>query len=571
MISCDNNSIVGNTASNNYNGISLSGSYNNISDNFISSNEESGVRIYGNNITISNNTLLNNNRSGINFSGYNISITMNLMKECGVYFAGSIKEISSCNIDLTNLVNERPLYYYINETWLGPDDFLNAGQVILINCNDSLILNLNVSHGSSGITLYGCHNNIISNNDASYNNIYGLFLNNCDNNSISRNLVSNKADYGISLYGNYNNLSNNQASNNFLSGISLCGDYNILSNNNASNNFLHGLYLRESAYNLVLNNIIENNFNEIYSYLPFYSGLYLRYCYNNVFVSNHIKNNNQTGLVLDSSNNNTFTSTSITNNKYNGIWLIGSKNNTFRANNISNNYANGIKLFGSDNNKLIENSISNNSEIGLFFIVSYDCSENNSIYYNNFQDNGINAEDNCINNKWDDGNIGNYWNDYEGIDANDDGIGDTPYNITGSAGTQDNYPIWDDGDNILPSIIIISPDSNEIFGTEAPAFEISINESNIESTWYTIDGGLTNITFSGLNGSIDQNAWSSAPEGEITLTFYAQDMAGNIGTGKVVVIKSISSKPVIIGYDLLFLISSLSVILLIIIRKINKS
>jgi len=32
-----------------------------------------------------------------------------------------------------------------------------------------------------------------------------------------------------------------------------------------------------------------------------------------------------------------------------------------------------------------------------------------------------------------------------GRDFDDDGIGDTPYIITGTAGSQDNYPIWDDG------------------------------------------------------------------------------------------------------------------------------
>ena len=36
------------------------------------------------------------------------------------------------------------------------------------------------------------------------------------------------------------------------------------------------------------------------------------------------------------------------------------------------------------------------------------------------------------------------------MDINDDGIGDTPYNITGTAKSQDNFPIWDDGPEPIP-------------------------------------------------------------------------------------------------------------------------
>ena len=64
---------------------------------------------------------------------------------------------------------------------------------------------------------------------------------------------------------------------------------------------------------------------------------------------------------------------------------------------------------------------------------------NNQIYLNNFMDNDLNAYDE-ENNSWDDGNAGNFWDDYKGIDENEDGRGDTAYDIVDNV-TRDSYPL----------------------------------------------------------------------------------------------------------------------------------
>ncbi|MFX1490308.1 MAG: NosD domain-containing protein, partial [Promethearchaeota archaeon] len=128
-----------------------------------------------------------------------------------------------------------------------------------------------------------------------------------------------------------------------------------------------------------------------------------------------------------------------------------SNNNKITGNTakISSNY--GLHILGGDDNIIFENDVKEN----YYGIVLEANPMDTLIYLNNLTDNILNAIDNSygIGNQWDDGSIGNYWDDYSGVDANDNGIGDTPYSITGTANSKDNFPIWDDGPN--PHIIAI--------------------------------------------------------------------------------------------------------------------
>ena len=129
---------------------------------------------------------------------------------------------------------------------------------------------------------------------------------------------------------------------------------------------------------------------------------------------------------------------------FSGILFEWSYNNTIMWNDILNSNC-GIQLFAQcSNNTIIGNNISNNS-IGINLI---EMAGNNTIYHNNLIDNAIQANDDVDpaqwgENKWDNSypSGGNYWNDYNGTDGNNDGIGDTPYNISGSASAQDRYPL----------------------------------------------------------------------------------------------------------------------------------
>ena len=105
---------------------------------------------------------------------------------------------------------------------------------------------------------------------------------------------------------------------------------------------------------------------------------------------------------------------------------------------------------------------------------------------------------------------------------------------------------------------------------------IEIDEDNLDLYWYTLNGGLNNYTITELTDSIGFTAWENAAEGAVTIEFYVRDLAGNIGTDSVTLIKNTAGyepplSPGILGYDLYLLIGALSVISALLIRKRLKS
>jgi len=103
-------------------------------------------------------------------------------------------------------------------------------------------------------------------------------------------------------------------------------------------------------------------------------------------------------------------------------------------------------------------------------------------------------------------------------------------------------------DLIDPIVTIISPDENEVFGADAPSFEISVTELNLDTMWYTLDNGLTNTPFSSFTGTIDQTEWDKKGTGDVLIKFYASDKAGNEDSADVTVFKDIDI-PIITIYS----------------------
>ncbi|MFX1313390.1 MAG: nitrous oxide reductase family maturation protein NosD, partial [Promethearchaeota archaeon] len=433
--------------------------------------------------------------------------------------------------------------------------------IYLQNVNNSQLIGNNCSNNQNGIYLENSRNIKIFENVMNSNFYDGINIFECDYINITGNTANNN-DGGISIDdSDYSNIIENIADGNQYEAIYLeeCVNYTI--SGNIVNNNSHGIYMESSCYNITIskNSIINNSDDGIHlEYSDFNKiiknnisnnlqrGIYVSNCHNNTIMGNNINDNTENGILLDNDcNNNTISENTLKNNN-NGISLnTYCYYNNIAGNKIEDNLQDGILIVGggeesSNYNDIIDNIFYNNSR-GICLDPN---SNNNSIYKNFFLKNGIHAIDNGTDNKWNSTTIGNYWDNHTGPDSTHDGIVDNPYTyIKGSAGSIDYLPIAEDGP---PNITINSPSEENVFNLIAPSFNVEITDDYLESMWYTIDGGLNNYTFT-TNSTINQIAWDSAAEGNVTITFYAKDIPGNIGTAGVSITKDTVSPVIIIN------------------------
>ena len=377
-----NNIISGcNISNNDGDGIRLyhSNNFNTISGCNISNNDDDGVRLDNSNNfnTISWCNISNNNRYGIEFdhSSYN-TISNNTFTNDGIVISEFLLSDFIQSIE-NNTVNGKPLLYHKNEN----NKILNGievGQIILVNCSNFEIKNINISKTSVGIEFAFSENNKISDCIIS-NNFRGIMLYNSSYVIISDCNISNNDDEGIELdyYSRFNTISGSNISNNDGYGIRLYkSSYNTVSDCNISNNDGYGIWLDESSNNIVTDCIISNNDN---------GGIILRDSSKNNIISNCNISNNSGGIILGDSNNNIVSNCNISNNAHGGIGLHNSHDIRVSNCNISKNSEYGIRLDESSNNRVSNCNISF-SDRGIYLTT---LGNNNQIINNNIFNNTI--------------------------------------------------------------------------------------------------------------------------------------------------------------------------------------
>ncbi len=263
-----NNIVTGNNVdSSNYFGIYLRHANNNTISRNNASNNHYGIYLYysSNNSVIDNNGL--NNYMGIRLeqsgnniiTGNNANSNTNRESNTGFYFWYSSNNTITGN-NASNIKYGIDIEYSSNNTVIGNIATSNTEDgIVLADSNNNIITNNNVSYNRRGIPIYGSSNNKITGNNAS-NCVLGVHLSESDTNTV----IENNALYN--LYGiwiafeSYNNtILDNYASNNTY-GIYLeyLSTNNIISGNKVTNNSEFGIFLDSSTNNIIFNNYFHN-------------------------------------------------------------------------------------------------------------------------------------------------------------------------------------------------------------------------------------------------------------------------------------------------------------------------
>ncbi len=499
------------------------------------------------------------------------------------------------------LIENTDVYYRIEDCTV----FNCKYGIYLYYAHNGALINNNCSyngiHDDNGYAIRGSYSNnlnvsgnfLYKNGDSTYY-ASGMRLWSCNNSIVSGNIAKNNSNWGLYISHSINNTISGNTANYNVAGIGIVANNNtIISKNNVSSNKYNGIYVGTKSYNnTVLKNFVNNNKigiefwgsfsydipnnyilgnvminNELY-------GIYISRVYN-LTLSNNTISNSRNGIGLGNANNIKILKNIVYNNTMDGMYLTVIENSTISKNIVYNNSKDGIHFYSKPGvrgfNTISENKVYNNSERGIYIEISqnntvkgniirdnamigldfnpYLGPHGNLVYNNSFINNGIHAIDSVViypsylSNKWDNGAIGNYWDDYTGIDENDDGIGDTPYNIAGTAGSKDRFPIWEDGPNNEVNL----PKKKFVSGLNAPNFNVENHHKKLDEIWYTINLG-TRKFFVYFNETVNQTAWSALSEGPVILRFYANDTEGNTNYEQIDGIKD-TNAPNITIYD----------------------
>jgi parallel beta-helix repeat protein len=246
LSSADNNVIANNTISNNSGGISLywGANYNIIKHNDITDNEGTGVNIgfsSNNNVTENNISLNSGIGIDIGFSANNWIINNTLDSNYKVSGSGIYIEHSTDNIIIgnklfndgfsiwgddpshygshtipdNNLVNGKRVHYHKNCNGITIDGIV-LGQLLLANCTNVNVRNLQINNTFLGIELGYSNNITLVNNSVSSISEYGILLILSSNNKIMNNSVYLNQMKGIFIhyFSSNNSIAGNSISSN---------------------------------------------------------------------------------------------------------------------------------------------------------------------------------------------------------------------------------------------------------------------------------------------------------------------------------------------------------------------
>jgi parallel beta-helix repeat protein len=261
-------------------------------------------------------------------------------------------------------------------------------------------------------------------------------------------------------------------------------DNSTIKNNISFNNSV-GIYNSKTVNTSIINNTVFGNI---------WSGISCWVAVGGCIADNIVYSNGD-GIVLSTVGNVSVMNNTVYLHKETGIYLE-----------CVDSYIKGNRVFS--------------NEVGIDFASSWHCSfivENvitgngwgfkwysqigsNYIYHNTIDSNAIQAAwydkeaNQILQNFWDDGppSGGNYWSDYNGEDANNDGIGDSPYVI--GANNEDHYPL------MVPFTPVPAPTPSPSSAPSQSYFSVESN-STVTELFFNSTSAELSFNVTGLSGT----------------------------------------------------------------------
>jgi parallel beta-helix repeat protein len=143
------------------------------------------VHLYGDSFNVANNHFVN---SSVQLLGNFHTLRYNQFVNCSLYVDDLKYSLGLNDIDTSNTVDGKPIYYLVDKK----DNAIssNAGQIILIRCDNITIQNVQIAHNTEkAIYLVKTNNSLITQNTISSNNL-GIHLLDSENNTIAYNIIS---------------------------------------------------------------------------------------------------------------------------------------------------------------------------------------------------------------------------------------------------------------------------------------------------------------------------------------------------------------------------------------------
>jgi parallel beta-helix repeat protein len=242
-----NNTIDGNSITDNWYGITLSGSSNNSIVRNNVTNDFYGIAL---GMSSSMNMLRNNQMACYSenfecFNNWGLSSYAN-------------------DIDPSNTVDGKPIYYWINKS--NETVPVDAGYVALINCTHIAVHDLSLSRNGQGVLLAYTEDSTITKNNMT-SNFLGIDADCSSNNTLSENVVDANIDGIVLTYSSNNTIVRNSLNSNSQTGIWIF--------DSSGNHIYHNSFLNNNAgttYSYNSTNIWDDGYPSGGNYLSDYNG-----------------------------------------------------------------------------------------------------------------------------------------------------------------------------------------------------------------------------------------------------------------------------------------------------------